>query len=264
MTLERRFAVVGWLAAGLFFVLLGRVWFLQVISSPQLTEVAAGNRTREIVSESARGRVFDVSGNVIAGRRESLVVTLDWSGLRHLDDDERTAFLADAAHEMNTAGVKVKAHDLQAVYERAKTRSLQPVIVADDVSVELWVNLQERAFPGIAAERRSLRTYPYNEVAAHLIGYIGRVQDQDEADELNEVDDAKPYQPGDEIGRSGLEAEFDRVLRGTPERRLVEINARNEVVRTIEILQPGEPGSDLHLTVDVHLQAEAERTLQYH
>ncbi|MFW2383728.1 MAG: penicillin-binding protein 2 [Acidimicrobiales bacterium] len=264
MTLERRFAVVGWLAAGLFFVLIGRVWFLQVISSPQLTEVAAGNRTREIVSESARGKILDVNGTVIAGLRESLVVTLDWSGLRHLDNDERVALLADAAHEMNTAGVKIKAADLEAVYERAKTRSLQPVIVADDVPVELWVTLQERAFPGVVAERRSLRTYPYNEVAAHLIGYIGRVQDQDEADELNEVDDAKPYQPGDEIGRSGLEAEFDRVLRGTPERRLVEVNARNEVVRTIEVLQPGEPGSNLHLTIDVHLQAEAERTLQYH
>ncbi|NNE96580.1 MAG: hypothetical protein HKN24_11185, partial [Acidimicrobiales bacterium] len=264
MTLERRFAVLGWLAAGLFFVLIGRVWFLQVISSPQLTEVAAGNRTREVVSESPRGQIFDANGVVIAGRREALVVTLDWSGLRHLDDEQRRELLADVAHEMNNAGVKIKVDRLDAVYERARTRSLQPVIVADDVSSELWVTLQERSFPGIVAERRSLRTYPYHEVAAHLIGYIGRVQDQDEADALNDVDDAKPYQPGDEIGRSGVESEFDRVLRGTPERRLVEVNARNEVVRTIEILQPGEPGSDIHLTIDIQLQAEAERALQYH
>ncbi len=263
MTLDRRFAVLGWLAAGLFFVLIGRVWFLQVISSPQLTEVAAGNRTREIVSESARGQIFDTNRNMIAGRRESLVVTLDWSGLRHLDNDDRAEVLADVAHEMNSSGVKIKADRLEAVYERAKTRSLQPVIVVDDVSIELWVTLQERAFPGIVAERRSLRTYPYNEVAAHLIGYIGRVQDQAEADELNEADDSKPYQPGDEIGRSGVEAEFDRVLRGTPERKLVEVDANNEVVRTIEILQTGEPGSDVHLTIDIHLQAEAERTLEY-
>ena len=245
MTLDRRFKVMGWLAASLFFVLLGRVWFLQVISSPQLTEVAAGNRTREVVSESARGQIFDNGGTVIAGRAESLVVTLDWSGLRHLDEAERGETLAAAAHEMNTGGVKIKAGRLEEVYQRAKKRSLQPVIVAEDVSTHLWVTLQERAFPGLVAERRSLRVYPYSEVGAHLIGYIGRVQDQAEADALNEVNDAKPYQPGDEIGRSGVEAEFDRVLRGTPERRLVEVDAQNEVVRTIEILQEGEPGSDL-------------------
>ncbi len=264
MTLDRRFRTLGWLAAGLFFVLLGRVWFLQVISSPQLTEVAAGNRTREVVSESPRGRIFDSAGNVVADRAESLVVTLDWSGLRHLDEAERAETLVAAAHEMNTGGVKIKADRLEEVYQRAKTRSLQPVIVAENVSTQLWVTLQERSFPGVVAERRSLRVYPYAEVGAHLIGYIGRVQDQAEADALNEVDDTKPYQPGDEIGRSGVEAEFDRVLRGTPERRLVEVNARNEVVRTIEILQPGEPGSDLHLTIDIHLQAEAERNLVYH
>ena len=263
MTLNRRFKVLGWLAASMFFVLLGRVWFLQVISSPQLTEVAAGNRTREVVSESPRGKIFDRAGNVVAGRAESLVVTLDWSGLRHLDEAERQETLASAAHEMNTGGIKIKVDRLEEVYQRAKTRSLQPVIVAEDVSTHLWVTLQERAFPGVVAERRSLRVYPYSEVGAHLIGYIGRVQDQEEADELNEVDDAKPYQPGDEIGRSGVEAEFDRVLRGTPERRLVEVDAQNEVVRTIEILQAGEPGSDLHLTIDIHLQAEAERNLVY-
>ncbi len=123
--------------------------------------------------------------------------------------------------------------------------------------------MQERAFPGVVAERRSLREYPFAEVASHLIGYVGTVQDQAEADALNAIDDAKPYRPGDEIGRSGIEAEFDRVLRGTPERRLVEVNASNEVVRTIEVTQPGEPGSDVHLTLDIQLQAEAERTVQY-
>ncbi len=263
MNLERRLKVLGYIAAGLFFVLLGRVWFLQVISSPQLTEVAAGNRTREVISESPRGKIYDSQGNVVAGLAETLVVTLDWSGLSHLDSEERFDTLADVAHEMNVGGIKVKALELEEVYQRAKTRSLQPVVVADDVSIPLWVTMQERSFPGVVSERRSVRTYPYGEVAAHMIGYIGRVQDQAEADQLNEVDDAKSYQPGDEIGRSGVEEEFDRVLRGTPERRLVEVNAQNQVVRTIEVLQPGQPGSDLHLTLDIQLQAEAERAIKY-
>ncbi len=259
---RQRFAVLAWLAAMLFFVLIARLWFLQVVSSPELTEVAAGNRTREIVSESPRGQIFDTSGELLAGRRESLVVTLDWTGLRPLEEHERSAVLVEVAHQMNLDGVKIKAARLEEVYERAWKRSLQPVIVAEDVSDRLWVTLQERSFPGIVAERRTLRTYPYREVAAHLIGYVGTVQDQAEADELNEIDDAKLYQPGDEIGRSGLEAEFDRVLRGTPEITLVEVNARNEIVRTIETLQPGEPGADLHLTLDIQLQAQAERVLQ--
>ena len=262
MNLDRRFRSLGWLAAALFFVLLGRLWFLQVISSPELTEVAAGNRTREVVSESPRGQILDTNGELIAGERESLVVTLDWSGLRHLKETERHETLTEIAHEMNLGGVKVKVDRLDSVYQRARTRSLQPVIVAEDVSAELWVTMQERGFPGMEAERRTLRVYPYGEVASHILGYVGTVQDQEEADAQNEVNDAKPYQPGDQIGRSGVEAEFDRVLRGTPERRLVEVNAQNEVVRTIETLQEGEPGENLHLTVDIQLQAAAERIVQ--
>ncbi len=103
-------------------MLIGRLWFLQVISSPELTEVAAGNRIREVVSESPRGRILDTHGEVIAGRRESLVVTLDRSGLRHLDAEERAAVLADVTHEMNLGGVKIKAERLEEVYQRAQER----------------------------------------------------------------------------------------------------------------------------------------------
>ncbi len=259
---SRRLGVLAVVAVAMVAMLVTRLWFLQVMSAPQYQETAAANRTRDIYIEAPRGQILDINGEVLAGRRESLVVTLDWTQLRDLSRDERAEVFAEVATELNLAGVKTKVDELEAEFQRAQNGSLKPVVVAEDVDQGTWIALRERSVAGFAVERRWVRTYPYGEIGAHLIGYTRTVASQERANELNLDNATQYYLPGDEIGATGIERLFESTLRGTPELRRVEIDAENRVIRTAEILQVGAPGQDIQLTIDIDLQYAAETVLE--
>lgn len=248
-------------AIACFAVLISRLWFLQVLSTPTFEQAAVGNRTRDVYAEAPRGRILDSEGRVLAGIRESLTVELNWSELATLEEDERNALFAEVADDLNWAGVKSRAVDFQDTYERAEKGAIRSAVVAADIPREIWVALQERPYPGFSLNRQWLRTYPYGNIGAHLLGYVGEVRDADTAADLNKIDDSKRYFPGDEIGLAGIEKLFDRNLRGTPEHRLVEIAADNRVLRTVEVVQEAVPGDDLVLSINIDMQYAAELTL---
>ena len=253
--------VLALVAISLFAVLGGRLYFLQVMQPEEFEELVAGNRVREIYTEAPRGQILDSKGRVLAGRRESLVVTLDWTALREAGSDARADVFAAVAEELSSAGIKTKASRLESIYTRSVDGELKPVVVADDVDEEVWVRLAEADLVGIDVERQWVRTYPYGSVAAHLIGYTGSVRDAERAAELNASSD-KTYFAGDELGIAGLERVYEAQLRGTPELRRVEVNAQNQVVRTLEIVQEAVPGDDLVLSLDIDLQYAAEQILE--
>ncbi len=252
--------VVAVVALLLFGTLGARLYFLQVMSVQEKLELVAGNSERTVITEAPRGEIFDASGKLLAGRRESLVVTLDWTVLREAGGETRTEVFEELADELSTAGLKTKASQLDRTYERAVNGTLKPVVIADDIGEELWVRLSEGNLTGISVERQWVRTYPYGTIAAHILGYTGSVRSPEQADELNAETD-KTYFPGDEIGIAGLEKLYEERLRGVPEVRRVEVDAQNRVVRTIEVVQPAIPGQDLVLTVDIDVQYAAEQIL---
>ena len=258
----RRLGMMSLLAVALLGALIARLWFLQVMQAPEFEQQAAGNRTREIITEAPRGRIYDINGRILAGRRESRVVTLDWTQLRDFTGEERALIFADAAEELNRAGEKLKAEDLARRFESARNGSLKPVPIAEDVSTELWISLKERDLPGFEVEQRWVRVYPYGEVGGNIVGYTGNVSDSETADELNAKNDTKEYQAGDELGRAGIESLFEGVLRGVPEIRTVEIDAQNRVIGTVEVLQEAVPGDDVYLALDIDMQYAAEQILE--
>lgn len=257
----RRLGIIAFLAVALFATLIARLWFLQVMSAPQFQETAASNRTRDIFVEAPRGRILDAQGRVLAGRRESLVVTLDWNALNEISSEERESIAMAVADELNLAGIKTKADGLLDAFTAARDGSLKPVVVAEDVDQDTWIAIQERAFTGFAVERRWVRTYPYGNVGAHVIGYTRTVASAELADELNRDNEDRFYLPGDEIGATGIERLLERTLRGVPEKRRVEVDAQNRIIRTAEVLQEGVPGQDVHLTLDIDVQYAAEQIL---
>ncbi|MEZ5378747.1 MAG: penicillin-binding protein 2 [Acidimicrobiales bacterium] len=259
--LGRRLGLLTFMAVALLGTLLARLYFLQVMEAPQFTAQAAENRTREIVTEAPRGLIYDTNGKVLAGRRESRVVTLDWTQLRDYNEEERAEIFTAVADEVNREGEKFKVDQLERRYQAARNGSLKPEPIAEDVSVRLWITLQERQFPGFNVERRYVRVYPYGSTGANIIGYIGNVGDTETADALNEKNDTKVYQPGDELGRAGIEALFESTLRGVPEIRRVEVDAQNRVIKEVEIIQEAVPGADVYLALDIDLQYAAERIL---
>lgn len=258
---SRRYSNLAVIAITCFAVLVGKLWFLQVLSTPTFEQAAVGNRTREVFTEAPRGRILDSTGRVLAGRRESLTVELDWTALSGLEDHERSRVFLDLATDLNYSGVKTRAIDIQNVYDRAKLGSLQTIVVAEDVPRRIWVALQERPYVGFSMSRKWLRTYPYGAIGAHVLGYVGTVRQPEQANALNSINDSKKYFPGDELGLAGVEKLFEQNLRGTPEHRLVEIAADNRVLRTVEVVQEAIPGNDIQLSIDIDMQYAAELTL---
>jgi penicillin-binding protein 2 len=136
----------------------------------------------------------------------------------------------------------------------------KPVPVATEVSEELEIFLTEHAeeFPTVAAERITIRSYEYGQLLAHVLGYVGALNE----DELEEFqNDEKPYEQDDEIGKSGIERSMEAELRGTPGEVRYEVDARNVPVRRLEGGRPPVPGNDVYLSIDINLQYLAEKSL---
>jgi penicillin-binding protein 2 len=256
-----RFDALAGIAAFAFVVLFGRMVQVQIVASSGYREIATGNRIRTIETPAPRGRIIDVDGRVLADTRSSYAVTLDWVGLSELDEDQRRTVFLELGDELRADGRSIEPDHLEEVFRRARRQALEPVVVADDVAVSTWIALSELGLPGIEVAAVPIRTYPAGEVAAHVVGYLGSVVDNAEADRLNRVDPDHGYRPGHRIGRSGLEQLFERQLRGIPEIRRVEVDSANRVVRTVVVVQESRPGRDIHLELDLDLQLLAERAL---
>ena len=114
-----------------------------------------------------------------------------------------------------------------------------------------------------------MRTYPFGSLAAQVLGYVGPVNAKDlakaKADEaqpglLGEYARSKPYQGEDEIGKSGVEATYERYLRGTPSSTTIQVDARGNYVTTVKDSKP-KPGDDVWLTIDANIQSLAQTQL---
>jgi penicillin-binding protein 2 len=255
-----RLSILAIVAIALFTALFSRLWFLQVMAAPDYSEQAVTNRTRTIVVEGPRGRIIDREGRVLADNRESLVVTVDANELRTLAREGRKdEVLAELSAELARAGTAVSPEQIQRSVDTWRGDPFRPVVVAEDVNPDLWVTISERTavLPGVGVEWRYVREYPYGSLAAHVLGYVGEVNET----ELRQVRDSpKPYRGGDTIGKAGVEQIFEDSLRGQPGRVVFEVDSVGRVGRIINQELPT-PGADVHLAIDIDLQGLVERSL---
>lgn len=265
-----RLHVVGIVAVCLFAALFARLWYLQVLESEELRDRASNNILRIVYEEAPRGRIFDSLGRILVDNRVVQVVMVDRRAFTAaLDDSEQLEVLNELAVLVSRSGRLTKVRDIVSRLESKEFGPFDEVPVAVDIDPDLLVYLGERPdlFPGVSVKQQAVRSYPYGELGAHVLGYVGpltaaeyRVQRaQTDPDDL----DAKTYQPGDEIGKTGVERIFESELRGTPGRRVFEVNAFDEIVN--EHHDQGRapvPGNDVHLTIDLDVQSLVERQLR--
>ena len=135
--------------------------------------------------------------------------------------------------------------------------SYQPVPVAEFVPEEVFFKVREEPerFQGVEVVEKSVRTYPQGPLAAHLVGWVGQIN----AEEIDAPRFAG-YGPSDLVGRAGLEATYERWLRGTPGEERFLVNSDGEVLREFDP-KPAEPGHDLRLSLDLDVQRIAEEEL---
>jgi penicillin-binding protein 2 len=260
-----RLAVMGIVAISLFAALVARLWYLQVIGTEEYQLAAEVQNTREIAIEAPRGRILDAQGRVLVDNRISIVVTLDPQELAEVDDREAT--LVHLADTLTRHGHPTKVADLEDRLADPEYNPVEPRPVAVDVSEEFEVYLIERRgeFPAVDVRREAVRVYPYGQLAAHILGYVGRITEDEYTavmgTEEEPIEQAKPYERDDSIGKTGVERVFERHLRGTPGVETIQVDARGEPMRTLEY-SPPVPGNDLQLTIDIDVQALSEDALR--
>ena len=243
--ITRRSLVLGGSMALFSGVLALRMRFMQVEQADQFRLLADENRINIRLIPPSRGRIFDRTGKVLAENVPSYRITMvrEEAG----DVDEVIARLARI--------VELQPDELErAIRDLRDLRGDTPVTIADRISWEdlSRVAVNAPALPGVTPEVGLSRRYPYGPDYAHVIGYVGPVSTRD----LERLDapDQLLLIPRFQVGKIGLEARREDVLRGKAGTKRVEVNAAGRVMRELD-RKEGQPGSDFQITLDSALQS---------
>jgi penicillin-binding protein 2 len=256
-----RLRVLALLVALMFVALTARLWFLQVLASPQFARDARDNRLMFVTTNPLRGRIVDASGDPIVGNQGSLEVRVNRQELGE-EGEAVVVHLADLLGvEVSTLRERLQdprylPNQPIPVAEFIETKPSKPGVTPFGERVALFISEHQRRFPGVTVEPVSVRAYPYQRLAAHVLGFVGQVT----AEDLEGLDDKHDYGLNDVIGRAGLEREYEKYLRGEPGVQKFIVNADGEILRALAAIEPT-AGGDLHLTLEIDEQLAAERAL---
>jgi len=230
--LVSRVRVMSAVVTGVLAVIAAGFWFVQLVQGSYYRELAENNRLRKLPIKAPRGLIYDRNGRLLVENVPSYNLMIDRSRADDLDGSLEFA--------AGVLGVPV----------------FKPVLVAENLSLSQVARLgvEGYEYPEFEVEVQHLRLYRHGGQTAHLLGYLGEVT-QDELDRGNGL-----YQPGDLVGKKGIEQTYDAELRGKDGERVVVVDSRGELLEEYG-RQPAVPGKDLKLSIDLDLQQEAARWL---
>jgi len=227
-------------------VLFFRLWYLQVVKGASYQELAENNRIRPIKLRPPRGIIYDRNGKPMVENVLTFDVSLVPEDATSL---EGTITKLSSIVRMKPEAIKQAlddAEDVRGKYEPVKIVEEAPW---DEVAL---VEARQEDLPGVIIEPEHRRHYPYGGMASHQFGYIGKV-----------TQTQKKYEQADTgmlVGQGGLEKTYDKLLRGTAGRRMIQVNASGKKVKDLGIDEP-KPGTDIFLTIDLDVQRAAEDAL---
>ena len=244
---QTRLAVVSYIIVGMIGLLLLGFWKLQVIDSDKYGQMAEQNRVRSIPIIAPRGRMLDRDGRVLVDNRPSFSVLL-------LRDDPK---LVEQYLPAISDGLGISTDDLREQLQN--TRNLpkfQPIVIKPEASgADLdFIESHRSDIPVLEMLSVSRRRYLPNGFLAHATGYVGEASEQQ-----IEASNGK-LRPGDVVGKSGLERQYNDILMGTDGMRRVIVNSVGKEVDHLSQQDPI-PGKQITLTIDLDLQQVAEQSL---
>lgn len=250
---KQRFRLRAWVgglfALVCFGILTGRFWYLQVDRYEGFSERADRNRIAVLPIPPRRGEVLDRNGEVLA--RNYRTYTLEVVPAR--------AGPLDELFERLTPVVYLSPADQRRFRRRVGESSRYASLVLrnnlNDTEAA-WFSAHAYEFPGVELRARWVREYPQGEVAGHVVGYIGRIADND-VENLEKSGQLGNYRGTDVIGKKGIEKTWEKALHGRTGLEEVEVTAGGRPVRTLRRIDPV-PGSDIMLSIDLGLQRVAE------
>ncbi|PIE57091.1 MAG: penicillin-binding protein 2 [Desulfobulbus propionicus] len=233
----------------LFFlaVIVTRLYYLQIHEGDLYKNFADSNRVRYLEVAAPRGNIFDSKGREIVTNRPSFNVVWVREG-NQFDGN----LLKKVARVLNTDLSEL----MDKVRKMANTPGHIPVRIAEDIAWDVVARIENNRMdlPGIKIEVVPLRVYHYGNLASHLIGYLGEINEKD----LERL--GGDYRGGDLVGKMGLERLREHDLHGEKGRHYMEVNALGFEQRNLKGIEPL-PGNDIHLTLDMDLQRVAEEAM---
>jgi len=225
------------------------LWRLQILGADNYRVLAEQNRIRKVPVMAPRGRIFDRYGRIIVDNYPSVSCYLLREQQKNLETDL----------PLIAAGLHMPVEEIRATLRHFQyAPKFQPIPLKQDITPDeqAFIAAHRDELPELETLEEQRRLYPKDGFAAHLIGYVGEVSEND----LNQERFAA-YEPGDVVGKSGVEETYDSILRGTDGSRDVVVNSHGK-----EVGQMGQelaiPGQDLRLTIDLDVQMAAEEALE--
>jgi penicillin-binding protein 2 len=261
---RRRLVLLYLVAAAMIISLGGRLWYVQVLNSSTYKNLAQQNQTRDVIVPAVRGQILDDVGNQLVTNDTTLTVSVDMMNL-----SQQPAGAAPVLHRL--ASLLGMSYKLLTDKTRQCTASVpapcwsgspyQPIPVAQHVSdqVALQILEQQNEFPDITAQVQPVTDYPEPHGAdpSQVLGYLQPITAQEIQSRHLQV---TGFSGVDLVGQSGLEAQYDSQLRGTPGTQVVSVNAAGDVTGTVRQTAPTN-GDDLVTSLNAQIQVDAQNAL---
>jgi penicillin-binding protein 2 len=229
---------------GIFVILAIRFYFLQIARHQDFQQRAENNRIREIPILAPRGAIYDRNGKTLVDNTPAynIVVYPDL-----VKDPAQTIDALVRYFGADREQITAELHNTR------RSKSL-PILVKQNASMSdrQWIAARGLDYPEINIELQPQRRYPHGKLAAHVLGYIGEISPK-------QLEDPRyaGYRPGDIIGLSGIEAYYDKELRGENGMKRVVVDSRGVPLQTLEEIPPRR-GRDIFTTLDIDIQQVAE------
>lgn len=242
---NNRLLVIFICVIGLTLVLISRIYYLQVIKHEEFETLSEKNRVQFQPVAPVRGLIYDREGRLLAENVPSYSLTLVKEQVDNMPDT------LDQLQQL----ISISERELGRFYKKLKQRRrpFQPVTLKSRLTQDeiARISVNRYFLPGVEIEAGLVRHYPHGEALAHALGYVGRINDKEQA-RL----DRKNYAGTRHVGKIGIEKFYEQDLHGQVGYRKVETNARGRVLRELERVAPV-PGKNikLHLDLDVQLAA---------
>ena len=251
--LENKIKIYGYVVIILLALLGTRLSVVQLFNNETYQTQAKENRIRLLPIKAPRGEIYTAQGEVLASNE--IVYSLS---LSYLDADKQELVIDNLLSVLQEYYPEVTRDYIEEKVEIQKLRLYEPIILLHDISWNLVVELEEnrQSLPGVSIVVEPLRNYPQGSLAGHVLGYIHSI-DQGELQESAEGE----YSINSLIGKSGLEKQYEEVLKGKDGARNVEVDARGRPIRDLVTLEP-EAGRNLHLTLDLELQQVMQKSME--
>jgi penicillin-binding protein 2 len=243
--LVTRVRVLTAVVSGLLVAIATGFWFVQLVQGDYYREMAENNRLRKLPIKAPRGLVYDRKGRLLVENVPSYNLMIDRS---------RAANLGRSL-EFAAVVLGKPAAELQQIIESYRgIPEFKPVLLGENLTLSevARIGVEGLEYPEFEVEVQHLRLYRHREQTAHVLGYLGEAS-QEEIDSSGGA-----LQPGDMIGKKGIEQTYDDVLRGRDGERVVVVDSRGELLEEYGRKQ-AVPGQNLSLSIDLDLQQEAAR-----